>query len=404
MTDAIHWIESQTKFKPKTDLSRMRSAYQMLNLDFGKTKFVHVGGTNGKGSVCAYLTQICLEANLSVGTYTSPYLISFNERIRINGELISDEELLDEINEMYQFNETFSKSYQEHLAFFELLTLMALNKYSKLNLDVIVMEVGLGGLLDATNVINYDLSLITNIGFDHMKQLGNSLEMIASNKLGILKKGNHLITTVQHSLYLYFVDHMHDVGITFKLIDKTDYQMITSMPVSYLYRGDAYELSLLGNHQVSNSILAIEAISYLYPEIDTKTIQKALKKTLWAGRLEAVDKQVYIDGAHNIHALEALRDSLKDKKVHVLFSALGDKDIKQMIEVVKSFSKSVTLTSFDDVRFRDLSAYENGETKYIKDFDQAYQSIHKKLEKDEMLLITGSLHFVGFAKKIFSKT
>lgn len=402
--DAIYWIETQTKFKPKTDLSRMRYAYNMLDLSLKDTKFIHVAGTNGKGSVCSYLTHICLEMGLSVGTYTSPYLISFNERMRINGQMIGDEDLLKEINSIYTFNEAFLKAYGEHLAFFELLTLMALNYYQKLEVDVIIMEVGLGGLLDATNVINYDVSLITNIGFDHMKQLGNTLESIAFNKLGILKSKNHLISTVDKELYPYFMSYMKDLDVSYRLINNHTYQLLSLNPVSYIYKHETYDVSLLGKHQVLNSILAIEAALYLYPNLHIKTIQNGLKKAIWAGRLELIVDQVYIDGAHNIHALSALADSLsltfKDKQIHVLFSALGDKDIKAMLAVVHSFSRSVVLTSFDDFRYKDLSEFEDQSHTYIKDFNEAFDSIYSKLTSKDVLLITGSLHFAGYAKKI----
>jgi dihydrofolate synthase/folylpolyglutamate synthase len=404
--EAINWIETQTKFKPKTDLSRMTYAFNMLNLSFKDTKFVHVAGTNGKGSVCSYLTHIFLEEKLSVGTYTSPYLIDFNERIRLNGLMIHDDDLLEEINSIYTFNEKFSKAYGEHLAFFELLTLMALHYYHKQNVDVIIMEVGLGGLLDATNILDYDVSLITNIGFDHMKQLGNTLESIAFNKLGILKPNNHLISTVDETLYPYFISHMKDLSVSFKFINHNAYQLISLNPISYTYKHEAYSVSLLGKHQVLNSLLALEAALYLYPGIDIKTIQKGLKKAIWAGRMELIIDQVYIDGAHNIHALSALADSLsetfKDKHIHVLFSALGDKDIKAMLEVIHSFSSSVVLTSFDDFRYKDLSEFMDQNNTYIKDFNEAFDSIYSKLSSHDILLITGSLHFVGYAKKRLS--
>ncbi|MCD4827162.1 MAG: bifunctional folylpolyglutamate synthase/dihydrofolate synthase [Acholeplasmataceae bacterium] len=404
---AINWLETQTKFKPKTDLTRMKAAYQMMNLSFNDIKFIHVAGTNGKGSVCSYLTHILLEQGLSVGTYTSPYLVDFNERIRIDGQMIDDHALLTEINEIAQFNEIFNQSYQEHLAFFELLTLMALNYYSKKQVDVIIMEVGLGGLLDATNVINYDLSLITNIGFDHMKQLGNTLESIASNKLGILKQNNHLITTIDPSLHDYFINYAKSMNVDYELITNHDYNLESLNPVSYHYKDQIYSVLLLGKHQILNSLLAVRAVNYLYPSIDIKTIQKGLKKAVWAGRLEEICDRVYIDGAHNIHALHALETSLadtfKDQKIHVLFSALGDKDIKGMLAVIKRFAASIVITSFDDFRFKDLSDYQDQEITYIKDFKHAYKHMHEKLYSNDILLITGSLHFVGYVKKELNK-
>ncbi|MFA7423129.1 MAG: Mur ligase family protein, partial [Acholeplasmataceae bacterium] len=288
LKDAINWIETQVKFKPKTDLKRMAYAVSSLKLSFDDIKLIHVAGTNGKGSVCSYLTHILLEKGLSVGTYTSPYLISFNERISLNGKNINDDDLLDEINFIKDFNEKFLIEFGEHLAFFELITLSALHYYHKKQVDVIIMEVGLGGLLDATNVLNYDLSLITNIGFDHMKQLGNTLESISHNKLGILKSHNHLITTVDKEAYDIFYAYLKDKDITSKFILDSDYEILGYNPLRFKYQDELFELSLLGKHQVLNAILAIEAVKRLYPSLDTFHIQKGLKKAIWAGRLEEV--------------------------------------------------------------------------------------------------------------------
>ncbi|TNF09882.1 MAG: bifunctional folylpolyglutamate synthase/dihydrofolate synthase, partial [Bacillota bacterium] len=286
--DAINWIEKQIKFKPKTDLDRMKQAYQLLGLNLDGIKKIHVAGTNGKGSVCAYLTHILLEAGYKVGTYTSPYLVRFNERIRINFIEIPDDELLELIQKIYDFNMTFEKTYGEFLSFFELLTLMSMIHFKNQEVDCIVMEVGLGGLLDATNVLNYDLSLITSIGFDHMKQLGNTLESIAYNKLGIVKPYHHLITTVDPSLHPQFVKHCIDHQATFELYTKKNFKVISDFPVKIMVDHVIYELSLLGDYQHLNALLAIKAIHYLFPKISTHKIQQGLKKTTWAGRLEEI--------------------------------------------------------------------------------------------------------------------
>ncbi|MFA5471622.1 MAG: folylpolyglutamate synthase/dihydrofolate synthase family protein [Acholeplasmataceae bacterium] len=407
LKDAINWIETQVKFKPKTDLKRMAYAVSSLKLSFDDIKLIHVAGTNGKGSVCSYLTHILLEKGLSVGTYTSPYLISFNERISLNGKNINDDDLLDEINFIKDFNEKFLIEFGEHLAFFELITLSALHYYHKKQVDVIIMEVGLGGLLDATNVLNYDLSLITNIGFDHMKQLGNTLESISHNKLGILKPHNHLITTVDKEAYDIFYAYLKDKDITSKFILDSDYEILGYNPLRFKYQDELFELSLLGKHQVLNAILAIEAVKRLYPSLDTFHIQKGLKKAIWAGRLEEVMPNVYIDGAHNAHAFLALEKTITEtfnhKKVYILFSALYDKDILQMLDIAKRFSYKIVLTSFDDPRFQDLDQYLDNDMIYIKDFNQAFDYVKNELDDQSVMLVTGSLHFAGYAKKMIKR-
>lgn len=398
--DAIHWIESQLKFKPKSDLDRMHAAYHMLSLDLAKIKKIHVAGTNGKGSVCSYLTHILMKQGLKVGTYTSPYLLVFNERIKVNFENIDDDRLLLLINEIYQFNIDFERSFGESLSFFELMTLMAFIYYEKEDVDVMVIEVGLGGRLDATNILNYDLSLITSIGLDHMKQLGDTLESIAWNKLGILKPGNHLITTVKDELHPQFISYVKEVPATLEFTDTKHIKKISDIPLKFNYKEEAYEVKLIGDHQILNACLAIDAIHYLYPHIKEETIKSGLKSAIWPGRLEEIKPHIYLDAAHNTHAMEALKETFlhafKDYKVTVLFSALGDKDISGMINIVKMFADKIVLTTFPDPRFIPIDHLKNQVNDLMEDPILAYQTLSKNLLKNEILLITGSLHFIGY--------
>jgi len=407
ITEAVAWLEVQVKFKPKTDLVRMREAYQDLGLDLSNIKKIHVAGTNGKGSVCSYLSHILIEAGYKVGTYTSPYLVRFNERIRIQMQEIEDEALLPLINQIYAFNEKFGVRYGEKLSFFELLTLMSMIHYQQENVDVMVMEVGLGGLLDATNILNYDLSIIASIGFDHMKQLGNTLESISFNKLGILKPGNHLITAVDPKLHGYFKGYCDAKGVDVTFLTTDLAHVISDDPLIYTYKGETYHVSLKGSYQVLNSMLAIEGIHQLFPNISTSYIQKGLKKTLWSGRLEEIDYHIFIDGAHNTHAMDALKDvaktTFKDHPIWVLFSALGDKDISGMLEIIKTFSEKIVITTFPDPRFQDLTTLAK-DYLFIQNPMNAIEKLKKDMPENTILIITGSLHFIGFIKKQYKRT
>lgn len=403
--EGIQWIESQLKFKPKSDLDRMHAAYSMLDLDLSSTKKIHVAGTNGKGSVCSYLTHILMKQGLKVGTYTSPYLLVFNERIKLNFENINDLDLLDLMNHIYQFNLDFEKSYGESLSFFELMTLMAFRYYEKQKVDVMIIEVGLGGRLDATNILNYDLSLITSIGMDHMKQLGDTIESIASNKLGILKPNNHLITTVKPSLHPQFIEHAKNVKATIQFVDTFQIEKISDLPLRFKYQNHDYQLKLIGDHQILNACLAIEAIKYLYPKITYEVIRDGLSVSVWPGRLEEVKERVYLDAAHNTHAMEALNQTFhhgfKDYKIIVLFSALGDKDISGMLDIIKGFASRIILTTFPDPRFIPIDHLKDDVDDLMHDPIKAYQMLSSNLEKNEILLVTGSLHFIGYmASKI----
>ncbi len=407
LDEAIHWIETQVKFKPKTDLDRMRSAYQQLGIDFSHVIKIHVAGTNGKGSVCAFISNILIEAGYKVGTYTSPYLLKFHERIKYQFVDITDDELFELIEQIYTFNLSFQDSYGETLSFFELLTLMSLSYFSKKKVNVIVMEVGLGGLLDATNILNYDLSIITSIGFDHMKQLGNSLESIAYNKLGILKPNNHLITSVDESLHHYFKAYMTKLKVTSEFYTPKDIIKISDIPLVVKVDQHQYELPLIGQYQLLNSLIAIKAVHYLFPTISTRCIQDGLLKTKWAGRLELIDFNIYIDGGHNTHAIEALKasalETFKNKKIWILFSALGDKDVPGMLKIISTFAEKVVLTKFPDPRFQELTPYFSEKTIDMDDALLAIEKLKKEMDKETILIITGSLHFVGFIKNNYQK-
>jgi dihydrofolate synthase / folylpolyglutamate synthase len=407
VNEAVQWIEKQVKFKPKTDLERMRNAYKMLGIKLDHIKKIHVAGTNGKGSVCAYLTHIFMEQGLKVGTYTSPYLVRFNERIRYQFIEINDDELFELIKIIYDFNNSYEKTFGEFLSFFELLTLMSLLYFSNKKVDVMVMEVGLGGLLDATNVIDYNLSLICSIGFDHMKQLGNTLESISFNKLGILNPDNHLITTVDPSLHAYFKDYVALVPATAEYYTFSDVEKRSDLPLSFSYKDVTYELPLIGDYQMLNALLSIKAVHYLFPEISTKTIQKGLKKTIWLGRLEEVEPHIYIDGAHNTHAIDALKvtveNAFKGKSVWILFSALGDKDISGMIKRIGSFTSKIVVTTFPDSRFQDLSPFLSPKETYIPNAFEALKKMKGEMDKNTIMIITGSLHFIGYIKQNYPK-
>jgi len=405
LSEAISWIETQIKFKPKTDLDRMRYALKELSIDFSHVKKIHVAGTNGKGSVCAFISNVLIEAGYKVGTYTSPYLLKFHERIKYQFIDIKDDELFSLIEGIYDFNLSFQEKYGETLSFFELLTLMSLIYFDQKKVDVIVMEVGLGGLLDATNILNYDLSIITSIGFDHMKQLGNTLESIAFNKLGILKPHNHLLTSVDESLHPYFLNYLKHIDVTSEFYTRKDVKKLSDIPLKIEVDHAIYELSLIGEYQLLNSLISIKAINYLFPDIKYQIIQKGLLKTKWAGRLESIQKNVYIDGGHNTHAILALKntalETFKDKKIWILFSALGDKDIPGMLEILNSFAEKVILTKFPDSRFQDLTPYMTKSMSYFEDALLGIDILKNQMDDATILIITGSLHFVGYIKNMF---
>lgn len=400
INDALNWVVTQTKFREKTDLSIMNEAFKKLNIDINNIKKIHIAGTNGKGSTGAFLTQILIDNNYKVGSFTSPYLVNFNERVMINNVEISNDDLLKYINFFYEFNEELFRTSQLKLSFFEILTLLAFKYFSDNKVDVMLIEVGIGGRLDATNIINYDASIITSIGFDHMQQLGNTLESIATEKLGIIKKDGFLVASANESLKDLFINYTKKIGANIKFISNDDIKVINNLKFKYL--DEQYQISLLGDYQRMNAVLAVQTAKYLY-NIPHDKIKESLLKTKWAGRLEEIYKDVFIDGAHNEPAIAALVRNIKilfkDKTVKILFSALKGKDIEKMLDAFKTVSNKIILTSFDDLRFESLKQYETNEIKYLEDGIVQFNDLVKNKDENEVIIATGSLHFIGYLKQ-----
>lgn len=400
--EAITWLENQVKFNNKKDLNLLLKAFNKLNLDLSKTKKIHIGGTNGKGSTAAFISSALINNNLKVGLFTSPYLVKFNERIKINNTDISNSELLNLINFFYNFNELLFSELNYKLSFFEIITFMAFKHFIDNACDVVIIEIGIGGRLDSTNIINYDVTAITNIGFDHMKVLGNTLDEIALEKFGALKANGHLITTASnHEILLD--EYSKKISGTYHIINKTLIKPVNKN--LFYYKENLFNINLLGDYQRENSVLAYETIKYLYNFSDEKIID-SFTNTYWPGRLEEIKSNIFIDGAHNKPAIEALFRNVntifKDKKVTVIFSALRDKDINEMLNIINSYNFKIILTSFPDFRFESLDQYSNDEIEYIESSIDLLNNISKTIKDDEVVIVTGSLHFIGYIKNNFN--
>lgn len=406
LKDAVNWIESQVKFKPKADLNRMKQAQAMLNYPDQAYQIIHVGGTNGKGSVCSYLAHI-LTKHYKVGVFTSPYIVKFNERIKINLDMISDQDLLFEINDIKTFNNAFTLSYGEPLSFFELITLIALKYFKKQQVDVVILEVGIGGLLDSTNIVNADLAIITSIGYDHMQQLGDTLELIAFNKLGIVKENTPLITAVDKALYPQFIKHTTNTNSKVLFIDDENIQITNDNPLEFQYEYHTYKPQLLGLHQAKNAALAIAAVNYLFPKIPIKDIKAGILNTTWPGRFEVMleNPLVILDGAHNTHGIDALIKTVEsyyqDRNVHILFCAMADKDTKHMLQSLSQVAKTMHLTHFDYKRVLDLpSLLEQTPHKEKYAHEDPFKAVDMLIDRyqADVIIITGSLYFVSLVR------
>ena len=408
---AINWIESIKRFGDKYDLSRMELACDMLGNPENSLNVIHVAGTNGKGSTVSYLKHILLAEGYNVGTFTSPYIISFNERITYNYDNISSEDLLFYINKVYNLHFEVLEKYNDAISFFELLTLISLLYFKDKQCDFIIYEVGLGGRLDATNIVKPIITAITNINFDHMHILGGTLEEIALCKLGIVKEGIPLVTSeINPDLLELFKEYTKNKKAPIVIVNEKDITDPHYGEIStFKYKDEEFKIKMMGTHQVVNASLAIEIIKELNiikkTSVSLSNIRLGLLKTNWPGRLETFGN-IILDGAHNIGGVTVLRDSMltlyKDKYIKVLFTSMADKEYFDVIQILETFASEIHFTDFDYPRCEtaqtlyDVSSHPK---KFLEDsVDNALESL-KDLKDNEILLITGSLYFISLVRK-----
>ncbi|HPM15366.1 MAG TPA: folylpolyglutamate synthase/dihydrofolate synthase family protein, partial [Bacilli bacterium] len=318
--ELISWIESQKRIVPKTSLQKMISLCDVFGSPQNKIKYVHVGGTNGKGSTVSFIKTVLMKAGYQVGTYVSPYVISFNERIQFNDNYISDEDILRIGNRIISEYDEIERRGIVHPTFFEFITLMAFIYFSELkNLDIVILEVGLGGLLDSTNIVTPLVSVITNVAFDHMKILGNTLEEIAMNKLGIVKPNIPLVTLENEKLTELFETRCEETNSKLILVKKRDIQNIQVSKTETVFDYKEYKrikTNKLGYYQTENASVALEALEYLRSccgfKITNDDIYRGFRDVYWPGRLQVLSLKPYIivDGAHNIDGITRLAEFL----------------------------------------------------------------------------------------------
>lgn len=409
--DGINWIESVKRFGDKLDLSRMELACEILGHPERKLPVIHIAGTNGKGSTVSYLKHILLEQGYNVGTYTSPYIVRFNERITYNYNDITDEELLYYINQVYDLHQDVLHKHDQVITFFELVTIISFLFFKDRDVDYCIYEVGLGGTLDATNVVQPMICAITSISYDHMGVLGDTLEEISMNKLGIVKDGIPLVTAVDdENLLPLFEAHTKKHHSELIVIDRQDITNIEYGQVtSFIYKDEPYKIKMLGVHQVVNAALSIEIIKQLEQRqlvrVDNYNLKSGLFNMYWPGRME-IFGNIILDGAHNVGGTTVLKESMdilyKDQYIKVLYTSMADKEYFDNIQIIETFADEIYFTEIDYHRCEtaenlyDVSTHPH---KFIR--KNAVEALNelKMLKKNEVLLITGSLYFVSFIRK-----
>lgn len=313
--EAVKLITGQGKFHIELGLERITAVLECLGNPQDSLKCIHVAGTNGKGSVCAIIAEVLKNAGMKVGLYTSPHIFEYTERIQINSEQISKKDFADYIEQICNVADKNSI----YLTEFEVLTAVMFKYFADKNVDVVVLETGLGGRFDATNVIKSNLcSIITHIDFDHTERLGNTLSKIAYEKAGIIKENCPVFTSEGYEVFRDTADKKNSM-----------YIMVTPFE-------ETTNLTLKGLHQQANLSLALAAVRYIFPSIQEAEIQEALKKVQHPCRFQYIEeKNMIIDAAHNPNGIQALRESLDfyypDKYKRFVFGCLKNKAYKTMI-------------------------------------------------------------------------
>lgn len=387
--------------KGRFSLDHFKTLLDQLGNPQLQLKTVHIAGTNGKGSTTDYLRSILQSAGYTVGTFTSPHLEVHNDRIRVNNAFISDEDLLNYGNRFYSLIE------ENELSMFEIDTLITIYYFLDKKVDIALFEVGLGGRLDATNVILPLVSLITSIGYDHMDILGNTLEEISFEKAGIIKTNVPLITAEDKENCLFVFKSMCDEKQSEMIRIHKASQIQINNSIQFKYRDLAIELNTLALYQIKNASLAIEAAYYLMEcgfNISSQNIQVGLKNTIWKGRFETVSTTpfVIIDGAHNTHGIDALIESCRNckKPLIIVFSALKDKETYKMIHALVEIADEVIVTEFAFYRAATLEILaENNQVTSIRNPLEAIQYALSQTGNGTCL-ITGSLYFISEVRQV----
>lgn len=404
--EAENILKSQDKFYISLGLERVKKILSVFGNPQNKIKVIHIAGTNGKGSVCAVLSNILKCAGYKTGLYTSPHLIDYTERIRINNVKIPYEAFC------YYMSRVCGVADKEGISLteFEILTVCAYTYFCDNNVDFAVMETGLGGRLDATNTVSEKLlSIITSVSLDHTERLGNTIDKIASEKAGIITENSNVIVSEDNLGYETIKKYAEkQKSVIYKKEIKSD--IIYEKGINYiLFNDKKYEFPLLGLYQKKNIPLVLNAVEFLKDNgffIGEKAIQEGFKTVIWHARLEYIkDKNILIDGAHNPDAAMELKKSLdyyfKDKKRIFIYSSLTTKDFNKISDILFTNEDIIYFYEFNHknaLSYNDFVKTNRG--KNIKNCRR--EDIAKLINCPDLKIITGSLYMIGDICKEFS--
>lgn len=452
---AVEYIYSIPKFTKKNKPEHTKEFLRYLGNPQEKLKVIHVAGTNGKGSVCSCLETMLRAEGKSVGLAMSPHLVKINERIVIQGEAVSDETFLEIFHKVSEKVGVMEKQGLPHPTFFEFLFGMAVLAFAEAGVEYAVLETGLGGRLDATNCVEHPLcSVIASIGMDHMQYLGNTIEEIAAEKAGILKKGvPAFFSEGQEASNQVIEKRAEELGIFCKKIRKNAFEILETGEkhiafscVNAYYEGITWKLHNTGIYQAENTMLALEVMRELFGEEGNPSVWRdALEQRVWAGRMEEVLPGIYVDGAHNVNAIERFAESVSgdnsreknsrkkcsrkaegsadvtehvtehvsegQQGIGILFSAVEDKDYEEMIASLCQGvdAEFYVVTHIEDARAADTQKLADTFRRYTQKPVVVRESLRDAwnwvLENkgDRRVYCLGSLYLVGMVKDMIQE-
>ena len=414
------WIAHYRTDQPNFGLERMVELLELRGNPHLKLKVIHIGGTNGKGSTIAFLKNMLVKLGLRVGVFSSPYLIHYTDQISINGKSISEVKLEALMADYESLLVGEKSAVLKGATEFEIITALAYDYFAAEKVDVAIMEVGMGGLLDSTNVCQPILTGITTIGLDHVALLGDTVEAIAEQKAGIIKQGIPLVTGHIVPEALTVIDRIAEGKDAPRIAYGTDYQVghqesvVTGEVFDYTssVRQGRFQTGLLGLHQIENAGMALALLDIYCQEIGQELasndlLAQALEETRWPGRLEVLSSEpmMILDGAHNPHAIKALLTTLQERFAdyhkEILFTCIKTKALEDMLDLLETVPDSqLTLTYFDDSRATDEKVMQEVAASRKLNYQSWQDFLEQKLtdkneEKQTVRIVTGSLYFLS---------
>ena len=418
---SIDWLYSYEKFGIKLGLERISYICKKLGNPQDKYKIIHVGGTNGKGSVCRFLQSILTLNGYKVGVYLSPHLQRFSERFLIDGDEISEDDIVVLIEKIKPIIDEMIKN-KNIPTFFEIVTALAFQYFNDKKVDFAIIEVGLGGRFDATNIVKPVVSVITNVTFDHQDRLGKKIEEISFEKAGIIKKDIPLVTAATDKALEVIKKEVKEKKTNISVIEKSSWEKTQGGPewseflINGLLKNYNVKTKMAGQFQGENIAIVLATIEILQMNgvyITDESIIKGIEKTSIVGRMEIVGFEpiVFLDGAHNIAAMQYLKNTLVNdfvyEKLIIVIGILADKNVLEMLDIITPISDIIVVTksqnkrACDPLKLKDM--IDKKEAVIKDDIISAIDYAKKVASKRDLICITGSLFTVGEAKDYFQK-